>query len=231
MKNFTHEDQQKIWDAEHRRPTVLLQVDSEDVSSGVRKFWEFLIEKGALRRSGVEMGCGKGRNVIWLASNGVEMHGFDFSPVAIEEARGRAKVAGVKSAYFDIQDATKRWNYENDTFDFAIDCFALTDIESAEGRAFAVGEFRRVLKPGGYLLAYLLSSEDEFHAEMMRRAPAEQPNAFHHPTGKFEKMFDEEEIQSVYRDFNVEQWERIQKTATFHGKEYQCFHHYLVLSK
>ncbi len=232
MKNFTHEDQQRIWDAEHASPSVLLQMDSDEGSSGVKKFWGLLKAEGRTDNvRGVEMGCGKGRNVVWLAAKGVEMYGFDFSPIAIEEAKRRAFAAQIEGAHFIVQDATKTWDYETDSFDFAIDCFASTDIESPEGRAYAISEFHRVLKPGGYLLAYLLSTDDEFHKEMMQTAPAEQQNAFHHPTGKFEKTFDEDELRSVYKDFKIEKWERIEKVTQFNGKDYGCKHHWLVLSK
>ncbi len=231
MKDFKHEDQQRIWDAEHATPSVLLQMDSDEGSSGVKKFWEFLkAEDKTEDVRGVEMGCGKGRNVVWLAAKKVEMHGFDFSPVAIEEARRRAVTATVEGTHFIVQDATKTWNYESDSFDFAIDCFASTDIESPEGRDFAMSEFHRVLKPGGYLLAYLLSTDDEFHKEMIEKAPSEQSNAFHHPNGKFEKTFDENEIRAIYKDFKIEKWERVEKVAQFNGKDYGCKHHWLVLT-
>ena len=231
MNTFTHEDQQRIWDEEHKHPKVLLQMDSEDGSGGVKKFWDFLSQSGAKNLKGLEMGCGKGRNVIWLASQGVDMYGFDFSPAAIEEATRRAEKAGATSAHFDVMDATREWKYDSDSFDFAIDCFASTDIESPEGRAFAISELHRVLKSGGYLLAYLLSTDDEFHKEMIIESPAEQANAFHHATGKFEKTFDEEELKEIYRDFKVVKWERIDKTAQFNGKDYACKHFWLVLSK
>ena len=61
------------------------------------------------------------------------MCAFDFSENAILEARKRAKEIGIeKNVNFFVQDATERWNFENNSFDFAIDCFASTDIESAE---------------------------------------------------------------------------------------------------
>lgn len=228
MKDFTHEDQRRIWNEEHTAPTVLLQMDSEEASSGVEKFWTFLGDKKHDR--GIEMACGKGRNVIWLAQQGVDMHGFDFAPAAIEEANRRAAKAGV-GAHFKVQDATEPWDYESDYFDFAIDCFGSTDIESEKGRMIAMRELFRVLKPGGYLLAYLLSPEDEFHKEMLETNPAVERNAFHHPTGKFERTFDAEDIESQYRDFKPVIAERFQKTARFSGKDYACRHHWLVLQK
>jgi hypothetical protein len=42
MKKILHKRQQEIWDAEHKSPEVLLQMDSCEPSSGVKKFWDWL---------------------------------------------------------------------------------------------------------------------------------------------------------------------------------------------
>ena len=230
---ISHEQQQQIWDEEHAHPTVLKQMDSNEASSGIVKFFEHLQGENISHRNGLEMGCGKGRNVIWLAGKGVEMSGFDFSQSAIVEAKRRAEEAEVTDeASFIVQDATAMWPYESDTFDFTIDCFATTDIESPEGRAFAGHEFYRVLKPGGYHVAYVLSPEDEFHKELLQTSPAEEKNAFVHPrTSKFEKTFDEIEIRELYQDFEVVTIERIEKMTTFFGKEYACKHFWVIFRK
>lgn len=229
---ITHEEQQKIWDEEHRHPHVLKQMDSDEPSGGVVKFHAFLKERGILHGKGVEMGCGKGRNVIWLAQKGYDMSGFDFSPHAIVEAARRAegaKIAGHTA--FGVQDATELWPYGSDEFDFGVDCFATTDIESPEGRRFAVQEMHRVLKPGTFLLAYLLSTDDEFHKTMVKESPSGERNAFLHTTGKFEKTFDEQDVVDLYRGWRVIQKERISKKAEFSGREYNCLHFWIVLQK
>lgn len=231
MEQFSHEDQQRIWDEEHQKPNVLLQMDSANASSGVERFWTFLSDLDTQNLKGVEMGCGKGRNVIWLSQKGIEMYGFDFSPAAISEANQRAQNVGATNARFKVQDATVRWDYDSDYFDFAIDCFASTDIESEAGRMAAMSELHRVLKPGGYLFAYLLSTDDEFHKEMIKKSPAVERNAFHHSTGKFERTFDEDDIKSQYRDFKMLKSERLSKTAQFFGKDYSCKHFWLVMRK
>ncbi|MES2225815.1 MAG: class I SAM-dependent methyltransferase [Patescibacteria group bacterium] len=230
--DISHEDQQQIWDKEHQKPRVLQQMDSAEASSGVMKFYEFLVNNQIRSGKGVELGCGKGRNSIWLAQQGYEMWGFDFSPVAIEEAKHRSTTVSDR-AHFLVQDATEAWNFDDASFDFGIDCFATTDIESEEGRKKAVKEMYRVLRPGAYLLAYLLSPEDGFHKEMLEKRPASERNAFHHETGKFEKVFDDQDIQKTFEDsgFTIIKHERIAKTPVFYGKSYPSSHHWLVLQK
>lgn len=234
MKNkFTHQEQQAIWDKEHQHPHVLLQMDVQDASSGVIRFYDWLTESGLAdnKLSGVEMGCGKGRNSIWLAQQGIDMTAFDFSPAAITEAHKRAQRAKIK-VDFCTQDATEKWPFASNTFDFGIDCFASTDIESPEGRLFAKNEMVRVLKKDGYLLVYTLSTDDEFHQEMMNISPAEEPNAFYHPsTGKFEKTFDRDELRSLYRGLRLVEEKRVEKTTEFFGKQYACKHYWMVFKK
>ncbi len=234
MKKVTHKEQQEAWEKEHQKPHVLLQMDSEKASAGVELFLAWLKERGVetVGLKAVEMGCGKGRNCIWLAEQGLEATGFDFSNAAIEEAKRRAQVRGfAEKAKFVVQDATTKWQFDNESFDIAVDCFASTDIEGEENRAFAVSEFKRVLKPGGYLVVYTLSTEDGFHKEMVEKSPASEKNSFVHPTGKFEKVFDDEEIAEIYKDFKLVEKRRLKKEPVFFGKAYPSNHYWLVYQK
>lgn len=231
-RNDAHAAQKRAWDAEHSSPHILHPMDSHEPSSGVQLFGSWLNKQfGSLQLQGLEMGCGKGRNTIWLAKQGTQMCAFDFSSVAIEEARRRGRVANVHGPEFTIHDATTRSPYPDCTFDFVLDCFASTDIESARGRAFARDEIFRVLRPGGVLLLYTLSTEDEFHSEMLARHPAEEPNSFRHPSnGKFEKVFDRKELLDLFPGRVLEE-RRIEKPVTFFGKSYRCKHFWMVIEK
>lgn len=234
MKSISHQDQQRIWEEEHAHPQVLLPMDSNDASSGVVLFLEWLQSKGECKGlNGIDIGCGKGRNSIFMAKQGMDMVGFDFSPTAIAEASERAKVAGVNgNTQFIVHDASERWPFEDGLFDFAIDCFASTDIESLENRMVARDECWRVLKPGGHLFVYSLSTDEEFHTRMRNESPAEEEGAFLHPrTGKFEKMFSRDELMDFYRSWTLVEERRVPKVATFFGEKYSCNHFWLVFRK
>ena len=232
---ITHDEQRKKWDKEHAEPYALKQMDARKASSSILPFFDFLRAQHLSNLTGLEMGCGKGRNVIWCAEQPEVLHmtGFDFSSVAIEEAKRRAEKADVSvKTRFIIMDATKRWEFTDDSFDFGMDCTASPDIEDSVGRLFAVSEMRRVLKPGGYFLVYVMSTDDEYHKEMMQRSPAEEKNAFYHPdTGKFEKVFDEAELDEMYADFKLLEARRIDKKSVFFRKEYASKMHWRVYQK
>lgn len=235
MANITHEEQQERWDKEHKTPNVLPQMDSSKGSSGVVKFLEWLkaAGKNTEELSGMEMCCGKGRNVIWFAQQGAHTIGIDFSPAAIAEAQKRAKDAGVEDkTRFIVQDATLPYPIDPNSLDFAFDCFGSTDIESKEGRIAALSNLIQVLKPGGYLMVYLLSSDDEFQNEMISKSPGPDAGSFIHTVnGKYEKSFTEDEVKNFYKDLKLCTLERVAKTDTFFGKEYKANHIWAVLQK
>jgi ubiquinone/menaquinone biosynthesis C-methylase UbiE len=230
MKSVSHKTQQKLWDKEHKNPNELLQMNSEEASSGVIKFYEWITKKKDTKNlKGIELGCGKGRNVIYLARQGIETVGLDFSPFAIKEAKKRAKE--IKNAKFLIHDATIPWPFKDNSFDFTIDCFATSDIESKMGRAFAVSEMIRILKPGGYMLVYNMSPEDEYQQQLITESPAEEKNAFIRKGGKFEKTFDKKELLELYQGLKLLVHERLRKLATFNGASYPCKHHWMIFQK
>lgn len=226
--------QQKIWEEEHKNPNVLLPMDSKEQSSGVSLFWNWLREKKLpFPLHGLEIGCGKGRNSIWLAKQEITMTAFDFSRIAIEEAKRRTLENNLKNhPHFFVHDATDLWPLASNSFDFAIDCFASTDIDSLKGRTFARDELKRILKPNGYLLVYTLSTEDTFHQEMRQSSPALEKNSFFHPSnGKFEKVFEEEELKDFYQEWQWIEQKRLHKTAAFFNEKYSCSHFWIVLQK
>lgn len=235
MNKITHQQQQDRWDKEHKKPNVLPQMDSASPSSGVLKFCDWLKDTGVdpKKSRGMEICCGKGRNVIWFAQQGANMIGIDFSPAAIEVAQKRANKAGVKDkTRFLVQDATLPYPIDPSSLDFAFDCFGSTDIESVEGRKEALKNVVQVLKPGGYLMVYLLSSEDEFQKEMASKSPGPDKGSFIHAVnGKYEKAFSEDEVREFYKDLKLCEFDRISKTDSFFGKKYDANHIWAVFQK
>jgi hypothetical protein len=67
---------------------------------------------------------------------------------------------------------------------------------------------------------------------MLQKSSTNEKNAFTHiSTGKFEKTFEREEIVALYHHLKLVEEQRIEKQATFFGKTYDCYHHWMIFKK
>lgn len=230
----TENAQLTYWNNEHFDKKGVPQVDSEQLSSGVVLAYEWLQDHGIDLKDlkGIEVGCGKGRNVIGLARLGATMTGIDFSPIAIDEARRRAAIAGLTNVFFQVQDATKEWAVDKDSFDLGIDCFFSVDIQGQEKREKAVAQMVRVIRPGGYVFVYTLSSDDAYCQKWLNAYPLqEEPNAYRTPTGKFEVCFDRDQLIKLYGNLTLVEEKRVEKFPQFDGVVYPAKHHWMIFQK
>jgi len=192
------ESQRKVWRNEHINREMFTRIHSEKPSGPIPDFVRFIKEKGLITNKTelLNIGCGKGRNSIWLASKGFNVTGVDFAPEAIKEARKRAKkITNIKFKNLDI---SKKWPYKNESFGIIIDCFSTMCIPS-EGRKNAINESLRVLKTNGYFLFYAIGK-----TSLVDKSPGPEVNSAIFPkTGKFEKQYEESEIKDEYRNFKI----------------------------
>lgn len=76
---------------------------------------------GAAGGRSLDLGCGEGGDVLWLAGRGWVADGVDVSTVAIERARERAATEGVSGVRFVAQDL-EQWR-ANDAYDLVTASF------------------------------------------------------------------------------------------------------------
>ena len=104
----------------------------------------------------LDIGCGAGSNVLYLARSGFEAHGVDLSPGAVRAARQRAADAAltVHVREGDVLDLP----FPESTFSAALDngCFHTLPVDR---RPDYVREAARVLRPGGSLLLSWIGRE------------------------------------------------------------------------
>jgi len=98
----------------------------------------------------LDLGCGTGAKVIYLAKKGFKVTGVDISKTAIKHARENAKKAEVK-AKFIVADATNLSFLSNKKFDFVLDWANLHGIPKIKRKEY-VDEIIRYTKRGGKLL-------------------------------------------------------------------------------
>jgi SAM-dependent methyltransferase len=98
----------------------------------------------------LDLGCGTGTNVVYLARRGWEAVGVDFASRAIAKARRRARDAGVSSTFI-VGDVTRL--DVTGPFDLALDIGCLHSI-AVTGRAGYATGLARLVRPGGTFLLY-----------------------------------------------------------------------------
>ena len=105
----------------------------------------------------LELGCGTGANLWFVAREGLEVHGLDGSQAAIEKTRNRLdkEVPGWCGKVFvgDMIDLP----YENDVFDAVIDIEAVTHNKFENSKSI-YKEALRVLKPKGKMFSQTFST-------------------------------------------------------------------------
>jgi ubiquinone/menaquinone biosynthesis C-methylase UbiE len=94
----------------------------------------------------LEIGCGSGNNIWFVAREGYTVSGIDGSSTAIEFARARLAREAL-SADLRVGDFSKL-PFESEIFDLAFERAALT-FTTELGARECISELRRVLKPGG----------------------------------------------------------------------------------
>lgn len=95
----------------------------------------------------VDLACGEGRNSIWLAEQGWEVTGVDFSPVGLAKAKRFADLRGVEITW--VESAVEHWTPPPDGYDLV----AMLYLQLPQAaRSAALSAAASAVAPGGTLL-------------------------------------------------------------------------------
>lgn len=106
----------------------------------------------------IDLGCGTGNYVIYLASKGFDVTGVDISPTAIKIAKENAKKKGVKCNFF-VVDLLGDLDEIKETFDFAYDWELLHHIFPKKRKKY-VENVCKILKPRRKYLSVCFNEND-----------------------------------------------------------------------
>jgi SAM-dependent methyltransferase len=120
----------------------------------------FVETEGRSPGRALDLGCGTGTNVAYLARHGWEAYGVDFSPHAIALARRRAQGAGLDPECFRVADVTRLPDL-GPPFDLALDMGCLHSIPADGRAAYAAGLVAR-LRPHATYLLYAFCPPDAY---------------------------------------------------------------------
>ena len=192
-----------FWNSQYTNATHLEL--SEEPAEDLQKFCRYLIRKSGKSQLNVttkvvDMGCGNGRNIIYLAKEfGVHGIGYDASSVAIEDAKRRAEGLPLT---FTVQSLADPIPLPDGRATIVLDMMA-SHVLKREERETLLYETLRVLRPNGWLFFKTFILEEDLNAErMLREFPADEPGMYIHPEiGVPEYVWTVPEIKRFFGDF------------------------------
>lgn len=171
-----------FWNKQYKNPTHLTL--SDEPSEDLEKFTRFLMREHGKKflnvtTKAVDLGCGNGRNLIYLAKAfGVHGFGYDTSKEAILQARKNSE--GLQLT-FEVGSITDPIPLPDSSIMLALDMMS-SHILLREERGRFRAEILRVLKPGGWLFFKSFLLDDDLNAErMLRENPGPEEGMYLHP--------------------------------------------------
>jgi SAM-dependent methyltransferase len=109
----------------------------------------------------LDLGCGSGKSLVWLAQRGFECWGIDLSPAALRQAESNARAAGVACAWLKgrFPDDFPRGRLPGSPFGFVMErgCLQHLRHDGRELRGFLEAA-ANVLQPQGWFYSLVTSS-------------------------------------------------------------------------
>jgi len=133
----------KQWDGIFKKQGKVFDKVQEDIPRITSLF-----KKKNVRKI-LDLGCGSGRHLVYLAKRGFDVYGFDISKYGIKITKGWLKKEKLK-AKLKIGDIYKKLPYKDNFFDALISTQTLHHNRIGNIRKL-IKEIERILKPGGFI--------------------------------------------------------------------------------
>lgn len=137
------------WDKIYQKGKQLNRYPFSDIVSLI-----FKMKQAKPNLKVLELGCGAGNNVVFMASEGVSVAGIDISKTAIDFAKSRLQQLNLNAELIVGDFCAQPW--QDNTFDLVIDRSALNCVPRKQIKQ-ALAEVNRVLKPSGCLYSSIYS--------------------------------------------------------------------------
>jgi SAM-dependent methyltransferase len=118
----------------------------------------------------LELGCGAGPNLAWLAHKGIRVSGLDLAANALRLARDTLGRAGLADRVGElVEGSVTHTPFADGSFDGILEACVFQHLDRQQ-RVEAFGEVRRLLKKGGLFVGYMLDAGHTIY----RRKQAEE---------------------------------------------------------
>jgi SAM-dependent methyltransferase len=119
----------------------------------------------------IDLGCGSGANVAFLAEHGFDVTGVDFSPVALKKADGLLARRGVTARLVQADLTASSLGEAEGKYDLLVDYGTLDDLTGARREAMAT-TIARLSAPGSQFLLWCFYGDATVLPKISLRGPS-----------------------------------------------------------
>ncbi len=169
----------------------------------------------------LDLGCGNGRNLIWLCDNAkMKGLGLDTSAVAVEQARKATKSNTMK---FEVGSIAEPLALADASVDVVLDMMTSHFLNEKE-REMMIKEIARVTKPYGWFFMKTFVLDGDTHAKrLIAEHPTGEANTYLHPRIKVaEHVFTEQGLHDFLTPyFKIHKMLKSYRHVTRDGKPHK----------
>lgn len=196
----------ELWTNLHKESRYRPKYPSETVVQYVFRNFERCGSEKVL-----DLGCGAGRHIFFMAAEGIIPYGLDYSSEGVTYTQNMLQEQGIGKYSSNIKEGSMtEIPFENEMFDGII-CYGALYYLRYKDIERTICEMERVLKPGGKFMC-VVRSTDDYRCQEENCKETEEPNTFyievedkskcaHSENGMILHFFTEQEITTLFKNF------------------------------
>jgi len=174
-------EMKRLWEDSFDEQIARGAYNTAPVEALIRSVAYWLRDRAATGATGqlnfLEMGCGAGPTLVWLAQKGIRVSGVDIATNALELARQNL----ARSGYADrigsiVESSVTKTPFEDASFDGIIESCVFQHLPRAD-RVATFREVARLLKPGGIFVGHVLADAHTTFQKLKARQLPDDPGS------------------------------------------------------
>ncbi len=218
------------WNVEYKNQGIPSSFRNQP-SGSVEEFISFLAKRNVGSGSALDIGCGTGRNSIYLAQSGFTVTSMDFVKPLVD-ALGELAANEHLEIAAKCHDVGNPWPIEDGSIDIAVDAFCFKHQIPAESVRLYISEIARVLRKGGYFMLSLAGKGDGYYKQFLNTSPEPARNVIIDPANNIASvLYDKEDITAFFKAFELVGYDHKARASMMHGETYDRSTHVFFFQK
>jgi SAM-dependent methyltransferase len=220
------------WEAEYAKGGIPSSVRNKP-SGSVVEFYRYAISAGISSGIALDLGCGSGRNTLFLASRGFDVIALDFTKSVVESLRLLVLKQGLENLVTALtHDLRTPWPVASGKVAIAIDAFCLKHQIAPEDVASYVREAARVIRSGGLLMVSFAGRADGYYAQFPTATQGGPGLIIIDPgNGIASRLYNIDELADLFAGFHLEYSRTKHDNNEMHGVSFDRETHVIYLRR